>query len=318
MSVYGTDLKELQRRAARKAQIGSQLRELEAQRRELEARVEELAAISHDEQADVDRLEAGGLTAFFYSLLGKGEEKLSKERREAAAAALKYEAAARELANAEDDLERLHAEYAELADAEEEYRRALEERAAELRRGGSAAGRELLRIEAEIAAEESRKKELLEAIAAGSDALNTVNVILDELGDAEGWATWDMFGGGMISDLAKHSHLDSAQHNVSLLQSQLRRFRTELADVGSAADGMQVSIDGFMRFADYFFDGFFVDWMVLDRIQQSTEQVQNAYARIHSVLDWLNKQLARANARADELRARADAVVADSQPRQLQ
>ena len=107
--------------------------------------------------------------------------------------------------------------------------------------------------------DEGRKKELLEAIAAGSDALNTVNVILDELGDAEVWATWDMFGGGMISDLAKHSHLDSAQHNVSLLQSQLRRFRTELADVGSAADGMQVSIDGFMRFANYFFDGFFAD-----------------------------------------------------------
>ena len=40
------------------------------------------------------------------------------------------------------------------------------------------------------------------------------------------------------------------------------------------ASGMQVSIDGFMRFADYFFDGFFVDWMVLDRIQQSTEQVK--------------------------------------------
>ena len=183
---------------------------------------------------------------------------------------------------------------------------------------GGQAGRELLRIESEIAAEESRQKELVEAIAAGSDALNTINAILDELGDAEGWATFDLFGGGLISDLAKHGHLDSAQHNVALLQSQLRRFRTELADVGSAADGMQVSIDGFMRFADYFFDGFFVDWMVLDRIQQSTEQVQNAYARIHSVLDWLNKQLAQANAKADELRARADAVVADSQPRQLQ
>ena len=59
-----------------------------------------------------------------------------------------------------------------------------------------------------------------------------------------GWATFDLFGGGLISDLAKHGHLDSAQHNVALLQSQLRRFRTELADVGGAASGMQVSIDG--------------------------------------------------------------------------
>ena len=67
---------------------------------------------------------------------------------------------------------------------------------------------------------------------------------------------------------------------------------------------MQVSIDGFMRFADYFFDGFFVDWMVLDRIQQSTEQVQSAYARIHSVLEGLNRALAQSNAREEELRAK--------------
>lgn len=318
MSVYGADLKELQRRAARKLQLDNQLRELEEQRRELEAKVEELAAIKHDEQADVDRLESGGLAALFYSLIGKGEEKLDKERAEAAAAAVKYDAAARELSDVEDDLERFWAEHRELENAEEEYRRALEARAEELRRSGSGAGRELLRIEAEIAAEESRKKEIVEAIAAGSDALNTAGAILDELSDAEGWATWDLVGGGLISDLAKHSHLDSAQNNVSLLQSQLRRFKTELADVGSSVSGLQVNIEGFMRFADYFFDGLFVDWMVLDRIQQSSEQVEDTYARIKGVLDWLNKSLEQANARSEELRAKADAVVLSSEPQLLE
>lgn len=115
----------------------------------------------------MERLEAGGLTAFFYSLLGKGEEKLDKERREAAAAALKYESAARELAEAEDDIARLRAELGELEGAHEEYERALQARAEELRLSGGQAGRELLRIESEIAAEESRQKELVEAIAAG-------------------------------------------------------------------------------------------------------------------------------------------------------
>ncbi|MFR5888323.1 MAG: hypothetical protein ACLUFK_07345 [Oscillospiraceae bacterium] len=57
-----------------------------------------------------------------------------------------------------------------------------------------------------------------------------------------------------------------------------------------------------MRFADYFFDGLFVDWMVLDRIQQSTDQVEETYARIKGVLDWLNKSLEQATARTNELR----------------
>lgn len=132
MPVYDGDLKELQRRAARRTQVQAQLRELETQRSALEARIEELAVVLHDERADVERLEAGGLTAFFYSLLGKGEEKLDKERREAAAAALKYESAARELAEAEDDIARLRAELGELEGAHEEYERALQARAEEL------------------------------------------------------------------------------------------------------------------------------------------------------------------------------------------
>lgn len=55
---------------------------------------------------------------------------------------------------------------------------------------------------------------------------------------------------------------------MEYLQSQLRAFRTELADVTISAD-FQVNIDGFLRFADYVFDGIFADWAVLDRINQA-------------------------------------------------
>ena len=58
--------------------------------------------------------------------------------------------------------------------------------------------------------------------------------------------------------------------------------------------------------------------MVLDRIQQSTEQVQSAYARIHSVLEGLNRALAQSNAREEELRAKADAIVLNSERRLLE
>ena len=68
-----------------------------------------------------------------------------------------------------------------------------------------------------------------------------------------------------MADLAKHSRLDDAQESVEYLQSQLRAFRTELADVTISAD-FQVNIDGFLRFADYVFDGIFADWAVLDRL----------------------------------------------------
>ena len=39
--------------------------------------------------------------------------------------------------------------------------------------------------------------------------------------------------------------------------------------------------------ADYFFDGIFADWAVLDRIRQSQEQVQRTRSQISGVLAHL-------------------------------
>lgn len=51
---------------------------------------------------------------------------------------------------------------------------------------------------------------------------------------------------------------------------------------------MQVNIDGFLRLADYFFDGLFADWTVLDQISRSQEQVKNTKRQLEGVLSKLN------------------------------
>ena len=50
---------------------------------------------------------------------------------------------------------------------------------------------------------------------------------------------------------------------------------------------VQVNVDGFLRFADYFFDGLFADWTVLDKIGQSQDQVQSTKHQIENVLTRL-------------------------------
>lgn len=44
---------------------------------------------------------------------------------------------------------------------------------------------------------------------------------------------------------------------------------------------------GFLSFADWFFDGFVVDWMVQDRISQASCQVANAICRVEGILRQL-------------------------------
>ena len=111
--------------------------------------------------------------------------------------------------------------------------------------------------------------------------------------------------------MAKHGHLDDAQDLVETLQDKLRSFKTELADVSINAD-MQVNIDGFLRFADYFFDGLFADWAVADRISESMSAVQKTKDQIGRLVDRLTKMRENAERQEKNLRARADALVVDA------
>ena len=148
-----------------------------------------------------------------------------------------------------------------------------------------------------------------EALIAGNAALSCADQILSELNSAEGWGTWDLVGGGLLSDLAKHGHLDQAQASVETLQSQLRRFKTELADVTINAD-IQVSIDGFLRVADYFFDGIFADWAVLDQIRQSQQQVQLIRNQIEIVLNHLYTLINQTDAELSRISREIEQLIA--------
>ena len=285
----GTDpIRTLGEQVARQRQLQNQLASLRDQRRGLEMRERELAAARAAEQADVDKLEGGSLTACFLRLTGKLEDRMDKERAEAAQAAVRHDAVRRELEAVDWDIGAASEELAALAGCEERYRTALTEKARTLKAAGTAAGSRLLELEERTAFLTGQRRELREAREAGLRALETADGILASLDSAESWSTWDLLGGGLISDLAKHDRLEEAQRQVEALQVQLRRFRTELADVRVQAD-LQVQVDGFLGFADFFFDGLFADWAVMDHIHSSQRQARDTRDQIQSVLERLEK-----------------------------
>ena len=312
MTYYDEKLQQLQEQMARSKQLEAMIKELRNQRDSLTAQVRELESIKLEEQADVDRLEGRSLAAFFYNVIGKMDEQLDKESQEAYAARVKYDAAARELEGVEADLRRYESELSALRGCEHRYDEVLKEKADAIKAAGGSNGEEILKLEERNAFLESQKKELQEAISAGNAALSTTQQVLTSLDSAEGWGTWDLFGGGLVANLAKHSHLDEAQGAIEQLQSQLRRFKTELADVTIQAD-MQVNVDGFLRFADYFFDGLFADWAVLDKINQSQSQVQNTKSQIASVLSRLDSMMRTLEQEQVQIKSKLDTLVRDAQ-----
>lgn len=309
MNYYDDQLKELLEQCARKRRLEAVQKELTAQRDQYAAQTDALKKLFQEEQADVDRLEGRSLAAFFYRVTGKRGEKLDKERQEVYAARVKYDAAVRELAGAEEDLRRCRSELNDVWDSESRYQALWEEKIQAVKKAGGPEGEKILNLEERISVLEAQEKELEEAISAGQKALSTTDQILSSLDSAEGWGTWDLVGGGLMTDLIKHDHLDTAQNLVEGLQSQLRAFKTELADVTLDGD-LQVSIDGFLRFADYFFDGIFSDWMVLDRIHQSQSQVEDTKNQISAVLRQLDTRLSQVNQEKFGCRREIDSLTA--------
>ena len=308
MRQYDEELKELQQQAAMKNRLETILKELKTQQEELQARVDELAVIKEKEQLDVDRLERRSLTNYFYQVVGKLDERLTEEKQEAYQAAVKYDAAYSELQAVEADIRTKELEYGRVRRSNERYQEVLKEKQEAVKLSGVPEAAEILRLEAQITSLDMQIKELNEAISAGKNAEHFADSILKSLSSAEGWGTWDILGGGLIADMAKHSHLDEAQGQVERLQGALRRFKTELCDVEIIAD-MQVNIEGFLRFADYFFDGLFADWSVMNRISEAQGKVKNVKGQISSLLGKLNRACTSVKAEHTTAKSRLQELV---------
>lgn len=309
MTVNTQELRRLRDQVARKAHLEAQQKELQAQKNALMDKTAALKAAFLTEQEDVDRLEGKTLAAMFYDLIGKKDDKLAKEKKEAYAARVKYDTAAQELDSVEFRLRSIGEELLTLRECEGQYEKELSRVLDEIKAGGDPRSEAVLKLEERIADRQRDKKELSEAIAAGNSAMQAVDAVLRHLDDAEGWGTWDIFGGGLLADIAKHDALESAQRAVDLLQVRLRSFKTELVDVAMEVN-VQITIDGFLGFADWFFDGFFADFAVMDKIEQSARDVQSVKSELQSAIHTLRQKYEKAMVDEENAKKRlADLVI---------
>lgn len=291
MAGYDERFARVKERLARKQHLEAVMPSLQEQYSDVLAKVTELREIKVEEQKDVDRLEQGSLAAFFLNVVGKKEEKLAKEQREAYQAAVRCDVAEKELYDIETRLNRAEEELASLQNCEKEYEALLQEKREDITRRRLPAAEEILKGEQSLFEAEKQVREIKEAIAAGEKAKELAKAAHENLDSADSWSTWDLFGGGLLADMAKHGKIDEAQKRIEELQVQLRNFKTELTDVRIEAT-ITIDIDEMLKFADYVFDGFFADYTVKHRIEDAIGQVKETEDKI----DGLLKQLSRLEA----------------------
>ena len=154
---------------------------------------------------------------------------------------------------------------------------------------------------------EERRREAQEAVSAGERALAAANEVVYSLEDSSDMATLDLFTDSFFVNMAKYSSIDEAQGHIERLRMALRRFDTELADVG---DSLNVDIGDFLGFADFFFDGLFTDLASKGRIDVTLDRAYDVEQRINSSLERLRALQSDCDRRIEELESEYESLVA--------
>ena len=291
-----------QRGIARLHKIDSILKQLELEQDNLESKESGLKVILENENYDVEKLEHKSVASVFYSILGSLDEHVEKERREALAAKLRYDQAAKDLKDVKYQISKLSSERLGYIGCQKEYDHLFAQKKEELMRENGERAQKILELTDKANLTRIDLKEINEAISAGREVLDSLDSVLSSLESAEGWGTWDLLGGGLISDLAKHSHIDDAKVEAENIQRLLRQFKTELTDISISSE-IVIETEGFAKFADFFFDGLIADWFMQSKINASQASVEQVKSQVLSIVAKLEYMIAQENANIERLEA---------------
>ncbi|MGA5464050.1 hypothetical protein [Mycobacterium sp. NPDC050041] len=292
--------------AAALAEHRSLGRKLEAAQQQADASASaaaEARARLTDEQADVARMDKMSLTSILAHLKGSHDDDLAREAAEHQAA--DYEFRARQ-ARADADrtvVEHLERRRARLGDVHARFDRALADKERRLRQQHDPQAARLVEIAREQGGTAAELGELGQALDTGEAALEHLRAAAETLDDAGFWSAYDTwFDGGMVASMVKNDRLDEVAALLRAADSALRAFTAELSDVHMAGVRL-VELDELTRVFDVWFDNFFTDLAVRDRIIEAKEKVTEAIAGVHRIQQRVAARIDEATARLDRLRA---------------
>ncbi len=237
------------------------------------------------EKRDVERIQKESFSTFLLKMVGKYEDIVEKEQREEIDAKLAYDREVTHLATLKADMETLALRIDELRQLSRTYENELERLRCQLEgRLSEPEGQQYRLLQDKRKSYISQMMEVGEALSAARNVKATAMRARESLGKADGWATFDMLAsGGVISHLAKYSHVDDAEACFHKLDSQIRTLKTELSDISGVTVVGLGEISGTERVVNFWFDNIFTDWSVHGQIRGNAETISKLLNSIGSV-----------------------------------
>ena len=127
-----------------------------------------------------------------------------------------------------------------------------------------------------------------------NQAMNLTNQLISCLEDAErqltsarNWGFLDVLGGGLITDLIKHSKLSNAKVYMDRVNYLMQELQKVLGSISIPAD-YRMNVGGFATFADFFFDSGIVDVYMTAQIMNSLSEVRRLKEKCYDLKSRLS------------------------------
>jgi len=256
-------------------------------------------------QQSVDKMQSESLSAFLFRLIGRYEDRLEKVQQDEIHAKVEYDRAVKHLDFLQTEINSLETRLADIRKDETLYKAELNKR-----RRGLSDNQAYTEIESKIAEIISQQTEIREAQTVTTRAQNVAASALESLESAESWATFDLFSnGGLITHMAKYSHIDDAEETLHELSSLLRDLQVELGDVHGMDVGDLSGIQGIcsaQRGIDLWFDNIFTDWSVKQKVADNADEVQGLIENLAQIQAALTGRLGELGKKLKEVKRREE------------
>lgn len=278
-------------------QYGDEINALSTKLKILEQEILANEQALQKEAKDVEQLTGKSLQSVYHKIRGNYDSQLKKEMQERHEAELQLDFKKQEHKRLQLEIQNLQREQSLYHACQRNYDQLFQDRLNELVSNNSPnpkAKELLLGLQNDVDTTIAQIKELEEAIRAGERVNASLKQACDHLKSASSWGTFDIVGGGLITDIAKHSKIDDARSSLAKAQRELRAFRTELADV-SMNISISIDIGSFTTFADYVFDDIFSSISVKSKISDAQNDVSSALNQVRSTLILLSRSKSEKN-----------------------
>jgi len=220
---YDISLKMLHQKVIRKRELKNDLTVLYAQLEELSGRLASLEEALESIRKRVEKLEKGGIYAFFHTITGKKEEKLEQERQQVDDLAKQYEEAGLAHQTIKRRIELKETELATLDGYEEKFENLLEVKRREIEQLQVPEETKIIEVEQEIAICKEHAALFVETIKQSDMLLEQIQRIREILNDAEK-AAISQSSAGFTMEARKAELIKQAQAQVGVLKAGIQDF----------------------------------------------------------------------------------------------